>query len=347
MLLGYSGGFAETVAEIAEHERAGLGVVWVPEAYSFDAVSQLGYLAARTSRLEIAAGVLQIYTRTPTLTAMTAAGLDFVSGGRFTLGLGASGPQVVEGFHGVRYDAPVARTREIVEICRAVWRRERLEHEGRHYRIPLPADEGTGLGKPLRLVNRPVRERIPIALAALGPRNVALAAEIAEGWLPILYVPERAGLLWGAALAEGQAKRDPALGPLDVVASAALCLTDDPQVARKALDDQRPFVALYAGGMGARGRNFYNDVVRGYGWADEARQIQDLYLDGKKDAAAAAVPREMLEAMSLIGPRRHVAERLAVFAEAGVTTVNVTPLGGSTAERVAQVETVVELAGGL
>jgi len=344
MLLGYSGGFAETVAEIAEHERAGLGVVWVPEAYSFDAVSQLGYLAARTSRLEIAAGVLQIYTRTPTLTAMTAAGLDFVSGGRFTLGLGASGPQVVEGFHGVRYDAPVARTREIVEICRAVWRRERLEHEGRHYRIPLPADEGTGLGKPLRLVNRPVRERIPIALAALGPRNVALAAEIAEGWLPILYVPERAGLLWGAALAEGQAKRDPALGPLDVVASAALCLTDDPQVARKALDDQRPFVALYAGGMGARGRNFYNDVVRGYGWADEARQIQDLYLDGKKDAAAAAVPREMLEAMSLIGPRRHVAERLAAFAEAGVTTVNVTPLGGSTAERVAQVEAVVELA---
>jgi len=344
MLLGYSGGFAETVAEIAEHERAGLGVVWVPEAYSFDAVSQLGYLAARTSRLEIAAGVLQIYTRTPTLTAMTAAGLDFVSGGRFTLGLGASGPQVVEGFHGVRYDAPVARTREIVEICRAVWRRERLEHEGRHYRIPLPADEGTGLGKPLRLVNRPVRERIPIALAALGPRNVALAAEIAEGWLPILYVPERAGLLWGAALAEGQAKRDPALGPLDVVASAALCITDDADVAERALDDQRPFVALYAGGMGARGRNFYNDVVRGYGWADEAREIQDLYLGGKKDAAAAAVPREMLEAMSLIGPRRHVAERLAAFAEAGVTTVNVTPLGGSTAERVAQVEAVVELA---
>ena len=346
MLLGYSDGFAETVAEIAEHERAGLGVVWVPEAYSFDAVSRLGYLAARTSRLEIAAGVLQIYTRTPTLTAMTAAGLDFVSGGRFTLGLGASGPQVVEGFHGVRYDAPVARTREIVEICRAVWRRERLEHEGRHYRIPLPADEGTGLGKPLRLVNRPVRERIPIALAALGPRNVALAAEIAEGWLPILYVPERAGLLWGAALAEGHAKRDPALGPLDVVASAALCITDDADVAERALDDQRPFVALYAGGMGARGRNFYNDVVRGYGWADAAREIQDLYLGGKKDAAAAAVPQEMIEAMSLIGPRGHVAERLAAFAEAGVTTVNVTPLGGSTAERVAQVEAVVELAGG-
>ena len=182
-----------------EHERAGLDIVWVPEAYSFDAVSQLGFLAARTSRLEIAAGILQIYTRTPSLTAMTAAGLDFVSGGRFTLGLGASNPQVVEGFHGVRYDAPVARTREIVEICRQVWRRERVEHDGRHYRIPLPAGEGTGLGKPLKLINHPVRERIPIALAALGPRNVALAAEIAEGWLPILYVPERAGALWGAA----------------------------------------------------------------------------------------------------------------------------------------------------
>src|SRR3954462_5753131 len=161
MLLGYSGGFTETVAEIAQHERAGLDVAWVPEAYSFDAVSQLGYLAARTSRLRIAAGVLQIYTRTPTLTAMTAAGLDFVSDGRFPLGLGASNPQVVEGFHGVRYDAPVARTREVVEICRQVWRRERLEHDGPHSRIPLPAGEGTGLGKPLKLINHPVRARIP------------------------------------------------------------------------------------------------------------------------------------------------------------------------------------------
>jgi F420-dependent oxidoreductase-like protein len=344
MLLSYSGGFTDTVAELAEYERAGLGIVWVPEAYSFDAVSQLGYLAARTSRVEIAAGVLQIFSRTPTLTAMTAAGLDFVSGGRFTLGLGASNPQVVEGFHGVRYDAPVGRTREIVEICRAVWRRERLEHDGRHYRIPLPAHEGTGLGKPLRLINHPVRARIPIVLAALGPRNVALAAEIAEGWLPILYVPERAGALWGPALDEGRRKRDPTLGPLDVVASAALCITDDADAAGRALDDQRPFVALYAGGMGARGRNFYNDVVRGYGWADEARRIQDLYLDGRKDEAAAAVPAAMVEAMSLIGPRGHVAERLAAFAAAGVTTLNVTPLGGSTAERVAQVGAIAELA---
>jgi F420-dependent oxidoreductase-like protein len=344
MLLDYSGGFAETVAELAEHERAGLDVVWVPEAYSFDAVSQLGFLAARTSRVEIAAGVLQIYTRTPTLTAMTAAGLDFVSGGRFTLGLGTSNPRVVEGFHGVRHDAPVARTREVVEICRQVWRRERVVHEGRHYRIPLPPDRGTGLGTPLKLINRPVRERIPIALAALGPRNVALAAEIAEGWLPILYVPERAGALWGGPLAEGRARRDPALGALDVVASASLCLTDDADVARRALDGLRPFVALYAGGMGARGRNFYNDVVAGYGWERAARAIQDLYLDGRKDEAAAAVPEEMLAGMSLIGSRGHVAERLAAFAEAGVTTLNVTPLGATPAERVALVSTVKELA---
>jgi F420-dependent oxidoreductase-like protein len=347
MLLNYSGGFAETVAELAEHERAGLDIVWVPEAYSFDAVSQLGFLAARTSRVEIAAGVLQIYTRTPSLTAMTAAGLDFVSGGRFTLGLGASGPQVVEGFHGVRYDGPVARTREIVEICRQVWRRERVVHEGRYYRIPLPAEAGTGLGKPLKLINHPVRERIPIALAALGPRNVALAAEIAEGWLPILYVPERADLIWAQPLAEGRAKRDVALGPLDVVASASLCLTDDPDVARRALDGIRPFVALYAGGMGARGRNFYNDIVAGYGWEREARTIQDLYLDGKKDEAAAAVPEEMLPAMSLIGPRGHVAERLAAFAASGVTTLNVTPLGATPAERVALVGAVKELAAAL
>jgi F420-dependent oxidoreductase-like protein len=347
MMLSYSGGFAETVAELAEHERAGLDIVWVPEAYSFDAVSQLGFLAARTSRVEIAAGVLQIYTRTPSLTAMTAAGLDFISGGRFTLGLGASNPQVVEGFHGVRYDAPLVRTREIVDICRQVWRRERVVHEGRHYRIPLPAEQGTGLGKPLKLINHPVRERIPIALAALGPRNVALAAEIAEGWLPILYVPERADRIWGEPLARGRATRDAALGPLDVVAAASLCLTEDPDVAGRALDGVRPFVALYAGGMGARGHNFYNDVVAGYGWEREARTIQDLYLDGKKGEAAAAVPEEMLAAMSLVGPRGHVAERLAAYATSGVTTLNVTPLGATTAERVALVGAVKELAAAL
>ena len=219
--INYAGGFREVAAEVADLERAGLDIVFVPEAYSFDAVSALGYLAASTDRVELASGILQLYTRTPTLTAMTAAGLDYVSDGRFTLGLGASGPQVIEGFHGVPYDAPIARTREVVEICRQVWRRETLDHQGKYYTIPLPADQGTGLGKPLKLINKPVRERIPILIAALGPKNVELAAEIAEGWQPIFYLPEKAQDVWGDALAAGQAKRDPALGNLDVFAGPA------------------------------------------------------------------------------------------------------------------------------
>ena len=181
MFLNYAGGFSETVAELADFERAGVDIVFVPEAYSFDAVSQLGYIAAKTERMQIASGILPLYSRTPALLAMTAAGLDFVSGGRFTLGLGASGPQVIEGWHGVPYDAPLGRTRETIEICRAVWRRERLEYNGKHYQIPLPEGQGTGLGKALKLINHPVRERIPIILAALGPKNVELAAELADG----------------------------------------------------------------------------------------------------------------------------------------------------------------------
>ena len=210
--INYAGGFKEVAAEVADLERAGLDIVFVPEAYSYDAVSALGYLAASTQRVELASGILQLYTRTPTLTAMTAAGLDYVSDGRFTLGLGASGPQVIEGFHGVAYDAPIARTREVIEICRQVWRRERLQYQGDHYTIPLPAEAGTGLGKLLKLINKPVRERIPILVAALGPKNVELAAEIAEGWQPIFYLPEKAQDVWGKALAAGLANRDPALG---------------------------------------------------------------------------------------------------------------------------------------
>src|SRR5262249_19032439 len=204
--------------------------------------------AARTERLEIASGILQIYTRTPALTAMTAAGLDYVSGGRFTLGIGASGPQVIEGFHGVPYTAPLSRTRELVEICRRVWRRERLEYRGTHYQIPLPADRGSGLGKPLKLINHPVRERIPIIIAAIGPRNVMMAAEIAEGWMPMLYLPEHVAEVWGDSLAAGRAKRDPSLGDLDVVVSAPLAITDDADAAAALLDAIRPTLALYIGG---------------------------------------------------------------------------------------------------
>jgi F420-dependent oxidoreductase-like protein len=340
MSLNYAGGFKETVEELADYERAGLDIVFVPEAYSFDAVSQLGFIAARTERLRIASGILQLYSRTPTLTAMTAAGLDYVSGGRFELGLGASGPQVIEGWHGVPYDAPVGRTREIIEICRKVWRRERLTYDGTHYKLPLPPEQGTGLGKPLKLINHPVRERIPITVASLGPKNVEMTAELAEGWVPIFYIPERAADVWGEPLARGKARRDPSLGELDVVAQAPLAIGDGVEGLR---DLARPMFALYMGGMGARGRNFYNDLARRYGFEKEAELIQDLYLGGNKDEAAAKVPDELLTKTSLIGPEGFVRDRLAALRESGVTTLNVTPIAADHEARVKLIERIAEL----
>jgi F420-dependent oxidoreductase-like protein len=335
MFLNYAGGFREVADEVAELEQAGVDLVAVPEAYSFDAVSQLGFLAARTSRMTLMSGILQLYTRTPTLTAMTAAGLDYVSDGRFELGIGASGPQVIEGFHGLKYDAPLGRTREIIDVCRMVWRREPVVYEGRNYRIPLPAGEGTGLGKPLKLINHPVRERIPITVASLGPKSVEQTAEVADGWLPMFYHPERAAQVWGASLAAGLAKRAPELGALDVFASPALAITDRADAAAAAVDAVKPNLALYIGGMGARGKNFYNELISSYGYAEEAGRIQDLYLDGRKQEAVAAVPDELVRAVSLIGSAAEVAERVAAFAESGVTTLTVTPLARSSAERVA------------
>src|SRR5262245_2608032 len=345
MALNYAGGFAETVEELADYEKAGLEIVFVPEAYSFDAVSQLGFIAAKTERLQIASGIFQLYSRTPALTAMTAAGLDYVSAGRFTLGIGAPGPQVIEGWHGVPYDAPVGRTREIIEICRQVCRRDRLEHAGRYYTIPLPADRGTGLGKALKLINRPVRDRIPIVVAALGPKNVELAAELAEGWEPIFYFPEKAGQAWGAPLAAGRVRRDPTLPPLDVVAHAPLAIGEN---AAGYLELGRPFHALYIGGMGPhrdRGRNFYYELAVRFGFEAEAGRIQDAYLDGRKDEAAALVPAELLAGTSLVGPEGHVAERLAAMRESGVTTLNVTPLAETHEDRVRLIERVRDLAG--
>ncbi|MGH3928349.1 MAG: LLM class F420-dependent oxidoreductase, partial [Pseudonocardiaceae bacterium] len=285
--------------------------------------------------------------RTPALTAMTAAGLDYVSDGRFTLGIGASGPQVIEGFHGVPYTAPLGRTRELVEICRQVWRRERLIHQGRHYQIPLPAPQGTGLGKPLKLINHPVRERIPIVIAAIGPKNVALAAEIAEGWEPMFFLPELAADVWGNSLAEGLAKRDPSLGDLDVVVAAPLAITEDRHTADGLLAVIRPMLALYIGGMGAKGRNFYHNLVCRYGFEAQAETIQDRYLSGQQEAAAAAVPDELVRRTSLIGPAGYVHERLAALRAAGATTLNVTPMAGSAGERVALIERIRQLAGDL
>ncbi|MEV4469251.1 LLM class F420-dependent oxidoreductase [Nonomuraea sp. NPDC049504] len=340
MALNYAGGFKESVAELADYEKAGLDIVFVAEAYSFDAVSQMGYIAARTERLQIASGILPIYSRTPTLLAMTAAGLDYVSDGRFTLGLGASGPQVIEGFHGVPYTAPLGRTREVIEICRQVWRRERVQYDGRHYTVPLPPDQGTGLGKPLKLINHPVRPRIPIMIAAIGPKNVELTAELAEGWEPIFYLPEKAADVWGASLAAGKAKRDPELGELDVVAHATLAIGDDVAGLR---EFGRPMAALYIGGMGAKGRNFYNDLARRYGYEKEAEQIQDLYLEGKKDEAAALVPAELLEKTSLIGSEGFVRDRVRALKESGVTTLNVAPIAKTHEDRVRLIEQIKDI----
>jgi F420-dependent oxidoreductase-like protein len=275
--------------------------------------------------------VVPIYTRTPALLAMTAAGLDYVSDGRFTLGIGTSGPQVVEGFHGVPFDAPMGRTREVVEICRQVWRRERLTFTGKSYQIPLPAEQGTGLGKPLKLINTPVRERIPITIASLGPKNVELTAEIAEGWQPVFFLPEKADDVWGDALRAGKAKRDPGLGELDVMVGVSLAIGDDVSYR---LQWAKPQLALYIGGMGAKGRNFYHNVATRYGFGDVADRIQQLYLSGRQAEAIAAVPDELVRGMSLIGPRGYVAERVAAFAEAGVTTLLATPVTADGAEYV-------------
>ncbi|WP_046472481.1 LLM class F420-dependent oxidoreductase [Allosalinactinospora lopnorensis] len=325
--LQYAGEPKAAVDQVVELEKAGLDTVWVAEAYGYDSPTLMGYLAARTESVRIGAAILPLYTRTPTLIAQTAAGLDYLSDGRAVLGLGASGPQVIEGWHGIPYVKPLTRTREIVEICRKVWaREERLTHDGKIFTLPLPPEQGTGLGKPLKIINHPVRSRVPIYLASLGEKNVELTAEIANGWLPIFFIPEKAGDVWGDALAAGKAKRDPALGELEISAGGMLAIGEGAET-KKLLDFTRPMIALYVGGMGAKGKNFYNTLARRYGYEEAADKIQDLYLDGKKDEAAAAVPDEMVELTNLVGPESYVRERVEAFRAAGVTHLNVTPVG--------------------
>ena len=335
MTLNYAGGHEESAKQAAALEQVGLDVVWVAEAYSFDAPSFMGYLAAKTERLEIGSAILPIYSRTPTLLAMTAAGIDALSGGRAILGLGASGPQVIEGFHGVAYDRPLGRTREIIEICRDVWARQApLTHDGASYRIPLPPGQGTGLAKPLKIINHPVRPRIPIWVAALGEKNVAMTAELADGWLPIFFVPDKVKEVFGPSLAEGAAERDPSLGALQIAAGGLFAIGEEADVA-PLRELSRPMLALYIGGMGAKGKNFYNALACRYGYEKEAAEIQDLYLSGQKKEAATLVPDELLEGTSLCGPESYIKERVAALAEAGVTHLNVTPVG---ADPVAMVE---------
>ncbi|MDQ3756530.1 MAG: LLM class F420-dependent oxidoreductase [Actinomycetota bacterium] len=320
--VGYSAGIKESVDQLVEMEKVGADLVWVAEAYGIDAVSVMGYIAARTERIKIGAGILPLYTRTPALIAMSAAGVDYLSGGRCVLGLGASGPQVIEGWHGVPYDKPIARTREIVDICRQAWRRERLEHEGACYTLPLPAERGTGLGKPLKMIFHPVRDRIPIYVAALGPKNVEMAAQVAEGWLPIMFVPEHLSE-FTPLLEEGAARAGRSLDGFMIAPSVNFLVSDDEEAARNMV---RPFLALYVGGMGSREKNFYNQLVQRYGFEEAAKEVQDLYLDGKREEAMAALPPELIDTVALVGPKDKVRDRLAAYRDAGVGTMVITPL---------------------
>ena len=334
MPLVYAGNPRETADQVAGLEKAGLDTIWVAEPYGFDSPTLMGYLAAKTETVEIGAGILNIYSRTPGALLQTAAGLDNVSGGRAVIGLGASGPQVIEGFHGVPYDRPLGRTREIVELLRKGLRREALTSDG-IYKIPLPADQGLGLGKPLKLLNKPERAEIPLWVAALGQKNVAGTAEYADGWLPFLFHPGKAQEVWGDALARGTAKRPDTLKPLEISAGGLVAVGED---VKDRLDLMRPMYALYVGGMGARGKNFYNDLACQYGFEREAKEIQDLYLDGHKRDAEAKVPLEWLEAGNLVGPESYVKERIAAFAEAGITSLQVTPASEDPAATIRQVK---------
>jgi F420-dependent oxidoreductase-like protein len=315
----------ELIGLAQEAERLGYDSAWAAEAWGTDAVTVLSWLAATTSRLKVGSAILQIPARTPANTAMTAATLDLLSGGRFLLGLGVSGPQVVEGWHGEPWGKPLTKTREYVEIVRTVLRRETLEHEGPHYQVPYAGDGATGLGKPLKLMARPLRPDIPIYLAVFKPRAVELAAEIADGWLPIFFSPERARETFPAPFG-----RD---GGFDIAPAVPALVSDDLESARDAL---RPYYALYVGGMGARGKNFYNDLVSSYGFEAEAKEIQDLFLDGKQRDAAAAVPDALIDEMTLVGPPDRIKDRLAAWRESGATTLLISARDEGTLRAVAE-----------
>ncbi len=320
MSIGYSGPRATVDMELVlEAERLGFHSVWSTEAYGSDAITPLAWIAARTERICVGAAILQIAARTPAMTAMTATTLDQLSGGRFLLGLGVSGPQVVEGWHGVPFRKPLRRTREYVEILRAIWARQApLEYRGEHYEIPYRGPGATGLGKPLKSIlhGRP----IPIYLAAIGPKSVEQAAEIADGWLPIFYSPHRAPALYREALERGFRKSGGRKGPngFDIAATCPVIVGAD---VSSCLDLLKPMLALYIGGMGAREKNFYNELARRYGFEAEAKKIQDLYLDGKKEEAAAAVPDALVDEVSLVGPPERIRDRLAAWRESPVTTL--------------------------
>jgi F420-dependent oxidoreductase-like protein len=336
--LGYwgAGNDAANLVLAQEADRLGFAVVWAAEAWGSDVVSVLSWVAAQTERVDVGSAVMQIPARTPAMTAMTAATLDTLSGGRFRLGLGVSGPQVSEGWHGVRFDKPLGRTREYIEIIRLAMRREKLIYAGEHYTLPLP----DGPGKALKLIVHPVRERVPIYLAAVGPKNLELAGEIADGLLPIFFAPEHAGDFLDPVRA-GRAKAGLEMAGFDVVPTLPLAVGEDP---RACADPVRDYAALYIGGMGSRKQNFYNQIARRMGFEAAARQVQDLYLDHKQREAAAAVPYEFIDRTALLGPPERIADRLQALAEAGVTTLTVAPYGEEPERRLRSLRVLVEAA---
>ena len=321
MRLGLQLGYDDPVAAVAlaeEAERLGFDSVWTSEAWGADAVTPLAWIAARTHRIALGTAIMQMPARTPAATAMTVATLDQLSGGRVRLGLGTSGPQVVEGWHGEPWGKPLTRTREYVEIVRTALRRGIVEHHGEHYDIPYVGPGATGLGKPLKLLLRPVRPDVPVYLAAIGPGNVALAAEIGDGWLPIFFSPERFREVHGPNLERGFAARGGRPDAFDVAPLVPVLVADDVQAAR---DFLKPLLALYVGGMGARSVNFYNRLACRYGYEAEAAAIQDLYLGGRKNDAAAAVPDALVDEVALVGDRARIADRLDAWRASGATTL--------------------------
>ena len=323
---------------VREAESAGFDSVWAAEAYGSDTATVLSWLAANTERIRIGSAIFQMPGRTPAMTAMTAATLDHISEGRMILGIGSSGRQVAEGWHGQRFARQLRRTREYVEILRMALARERLEYDGEIYTLPLP----DGPGKALKLTIGTVQEQIPIYIAAIGPKNTQLTGEIADGWLPTLFSPENVGefrtlLEEGAARAEGGKAIDESF---DIAPNVNVAIDDDIERAREAM---RPLLALYVGGMGSRDKNFYNALVRRYGFEQAADEVQDLYLEGKKDEAAAAVPDELIDHTSLVGPKEWIAERLAVYREAGVGTLICSPMAFDPEERKRMIRDLAEL----
>jgi F420-dependent oxidoreductase-like protein len=316
----WGNGLAGAVDLAQEADRLGYHSGWTAEAYGTDAVTPLTWLMAHTERMSFGTAIMQMPGRSPAMAAMTAATLDMMSGGRFLLGIGASGPQVAEGWHGDPYGKPLQKTREYVDIVRRILRREGpLEHHGEHYDIPYSGPGASGLGKPLKLIVHPRRADIPIYLAAIGPKNVALAAEIADGWLPIFFSPTRTRETYGAALDAGFAAAGggKSLETFDIAPTVTVVVGDDLEGLRNIV---KPMLALYVGGMGARGKNFYNDLACRYGYEAAAKEIQDLYLDGKKAEATAAVPDELVDEIALLGPRERIADRLEPWKESGITT---------------------------